>query len=60
MASLLNARGWTLVRQAGSHMVFRHFETGKTVIVPNHPSRTLSTGTQRRIMRDAGIGHDEI
>lgn len=60
MASLLNVRGWALVRQSGSHMIFKKLETGQTVVVPNHPSRKLSTGTQRRIMRDAGIGHNEI
>ncbi len=60
MASLLNVRGWSLVRQRGSHMVFKQLETGKVVVVPNHPSHNLSTGTQRRIMRDAGIGYDEI
>jgi len=60
MASLLNVRGWTLVRQRGSHMVFRRLEDGKAIVVPNHPGRTLTTGTQRRIMRDAGIEHDEI
>ena len=40
-------------------MMFRRIEGGKLVIVPNHPG-PLSTGTQRRIMRDAGIEHDEI
>ena len=60
MASLLTARGWSLVRQSGSHMVFRLTETGQTVVVPYHAARTLSTGTQRRIMRAAKIGHDEI
>ena len=60
MISMLNVRGWSLVRQRGSHMVLKKLETGQTVIVPNHPGRTLSTGTQRRIMRDAGITPDEL
>ena len=59
MISLLNVRGWSLIRQRGSHMMFRKLESGELVIVPNHPG-PLSAGTQRRIMRDAGIGHDEI
>lgn len=59
MISLLNVRGWSLIRQRGSHMMFRKLEGGKLVIVPNHPG-PLSAGTQRRIMRYAGIGHDEI
>lgn len=60
MVALLNVRGWSLVRQKGSHMMFRRLEGGKMVVVPNHPGRTLTPGTQRRIMRDAGIGPDEI
>ena len=60
MISMLNVRGWSLVRQRGSHMVLKKLETGQTVILPNHPGHTLSTGTQRRIMRDAGITPDEL
>ena len=60
MISMLNVRGWSLVRQRGSHMVLKKLETGQFVIVPNHPGHTLSTGTQRRIMRDAGITPDEL
>ena len=60
MISMLNVRGWSLVRQRGSHMVLKKLETGQSVIVPNHPGHTLSTGTQRRIMRDAGITPDEL
>ena len=41
-------------------MVFRKSEIGRTVVVPDHRGRTLSTGTQRRIMRDADISPDEL
>ncbi len=60
MASILNVRGWTLVRQSGSHMVFKKFEVDRIIVVPDHRGRTLSTGTQRRIMRDAEISPDEL
>ena len=60
MASMLNVRGWSLVRLRGSHMVFKKFEVDKIVVVPDHRGRTLSAGTQRRIMRDAGITPDEL
>ena len=39
MASMLNVRGWTLVRQRGSHMVFKKFEVDKVVVVPDHRGR---------------------
>ena len=60
MISLLNVRGWSFVRQKGSHMMFRKLEGSKVIVVPNHPGHTLTPGTQRRIMRDAGIEPDEI
>ena len=60
MISLLNVRGWTLIRQRGSHKILKKMETGQAIIVPDHPGRTLSTGTQRRIMRDAGISPAEL
>lgn len=49
-----------MVRQCGSHMIFKRTEDGKIVVVPDHRGRNLSTGTQRRIMRDAGITPDEL
>ncbi|MBQ3343185.1 MAG: type II toxin-antitoxin system HicA family toxin [Kiritimatiellae bacterium] len=60
MAFMLNARGWLIVRQHGSHMVFKKNGEPKIVVVPDHGKRALSTGTQRRIMRDAGITPDEL
>ena len=60
MARLLDERGWVFVSQAGSHMKFRNPISGAVVIVPDHGSRDLTPGTQRRIMRDAGITHDEL
>lgn len=60
MITLLNVRGWSFVRQNGSHMMFKHLESNKIVVVPNHQGHTLTPGTQRRIMRDAGIKPDEI
>ena len=60
MAKLLDDHGWLFVSQSGSHMKYRNPITGLTVIVPDHGSRDLTPGTQRRIMRDAGIAHDEL
>ena len=60
MAKLLDENGWTFVSQSGSHMKFRNVINGKVVIVPDHGSRDLTPGTQRRIMRDAGLTHDDL
>jgi predicted RNA binding protein YcfA (HicA-like mRNA interferase family) len=55
MCRLLEERGWQLDRIKGSHHVYRHPATGRSVTVPVHGNADLKPGTQRRIMRDAGI-----
>lgn len=60
MGRLLEERGWQLDRIKGSHHVYRNPETGRSVTVPVHGSADLKPGTQRSIMRDAGITADEL
>lgn len=60
MAKLLDEHGWVFVSQSGSHMKFRNPINARIVIVPDHGSQDLTPGTQRRIMRDAEISHDEL
>jgi len=55
MCRLLEERGWQLDRINGSHHVYRQSATGQSVTVPVHGNADLKPGTQRRIMRDAGI-----
>jgi len=58
----LNARqvdkiwGLIVARQRGSHKIYKHAETGKTVHVPVHKaSRPLKTGTLLAIIKQSGI-----
>jgi predicted RNA binding protein YcfA (HicA-like mRNA interferase family) len=55
MCRLLEERGWVLDRISGSHFVYRHPASSRSVIVPVHGNKDLRPGTQRSIMRDAGI-----
>ncbi|HEX5269826.1 MAG TPA: type II toxin-antitoxin system HicA family toxin [Gemmataceae bacterium] len=55
MCRLLEDRGWQLDRIKGSHHVYRYPATGRSVTVPVHGNADLKPGTQRGIMRDAGI-----
>ncbi len=55
MCRLLEERGWVLDRINGSHHVYRHRGRGRSVTVPVHGNADLKPGTQRRLMRDAGI-----
>ena len=58
---LLEARGWYEVRQNGSHKLFKNInDPFKHTVVPFHKGKSLPPGTQRAIMRDAGIMPDDL
>jgi mRNA interferase HicA len=55
MIRLIERDGWELIRQTGSHRVYRHpFKSG-TVIVPAHGSKELQKGTEMSIRKQSGI-----
>ena len=60
MCRLLEERGWQLDRINGSHHVYRHPVTGRSVTVPVHADANLKPGTQRSVMRDAGIAASDL
>jgi predicted RNA binding protein YcfA (HicA-like mRNA interferase family) len=60
MCRQLEDRGWQLDRINGSHHIYVHPETGDRVTVPVHGNKDLKTGTQRSIMRDAGLTDDDL
>ncbi len=49
----LEAGGWVVVAQRGSHVQFKHPEKPGRVTVP-HPKRDLPAGTVGSIYRQAG------
>ncbi len=60
MCRLLKDRGWVLVRTRGSHFAFEHPNRAQTIVVPVHGSRDLKPGTQRGIMKMAGLTAAEL
>ena len=60
MCRVLENRGWILDRIAGSHHIYRHPGRGARVTVPVHGNADLKPGTQRSIMRDAGLTDDDL
>jgi predicted RNA binding protein YcfA (HicA-like mRNA interferase family) len=59
MCQVLQSKGWTQVRVTGSHHV--HHKGGYPVVsVPVHGNKDLKPGTQRAIMRDAGLTDDDL
>ena len=59
LGKILEARGWELDRIKGSHHIYYHSQTGQRVVVPFH-KRDLPRGTQRAILRQAGIDPDDL
>jgi predicted RNA binding protein YcfA (HicA-like mRNA interferase family) len=55
----LEAAGFTLVSQKGSHVKFAQQSAAgvRTVIVPHH--REVAIGTQRSILRQAGLTEEQ-
>jgi len=55
---VLEKLGWRTVRQRGSHVRLKHPQRTVPLVVPLH--RELKRGTLSGILRDAGVGSDEL
>lgn len=56
----LQAKGWAWVRTAGSHHIYRREGEPRNVSVPVHGNDDLRHGTQRDIMRIAGLSDEDL
>jgi len=59
VARVLKRAGFALVRQSGSHRIYKSAE-GKRVTVPFHEGKTLHPKILMSILRDAGITPDQL
>jgi predicted RNA binding protein YcfA (HicA-like mRNA interferase family) len=55
MCKVLERAGWLLKKITGSHHIYERPGSRVDISVPVHGNQDLATGTQRRIMRDAGL-----
>jgi predicted RNA binding protein YcfA (HicA-like mRNA interferase family) len=60
LIKLLELKGFLLKRITGSHHIFFHPESRKTIVVPAHGKRDIPTGTFLSILKQAGISKEEI
>jgi predicted RNA binding protein YcfA (HicA-like mRNA interferase family) len=61
LCKALEQNGWRLKRIRGSHRIYVHPDHPDTIIpVPVHGNRTLRAGTQRGIMKDAGLSEADL
>jgi predicted RNA binding protein YcfA (HicA-like mRNA interferase family) len=52
---ILQADGWQMVAQRGSHRQFKHVSKAGRVTVPGKPSDDLAPGTTNSILKQAGL-----
>lgn len=57
--SVLEKLGFSLVRQSGSHMIYKN-SSGRRVTVPFHGNKILHPKMLKSIMRDVNISIDQL
>lgn len=55
----LEAAGFEIDRQKGSHITLRNLDTGRTTVVPRH-SAELPRWLMKKIIKDAGLSEDDF
>jgi predicted RNA binding protein YcfA (HicA-like mRNA interferase family) len=55
MCKILEKHGWTRERIRGEHHIYQREGSPLSISVPVHGNRDLPAGTQKGIMRDAGL-----
>lgn len=58
VARAMERAGFVFDRQKGSHIVYYHPETNRTVVFPKH--REIRRGTLREVLREANLSEDEF
>ena len=58
VTTALKRAGFVFDRQKGSHMVYYHPETNRTVVIPRH--REIKAGTLREILRESNLTREEF
>ncbi|MBU0697639.1 MAG: type II toxin-antitoxin system HicA family toxin [Bacteroidetes bacterium] len=55
LIKLLEKNGFIFKRSKGSHQIFYHSLSNKTVIVPIHGNKDIKKGTFLAILKQAGV-----
>ena len=60
LCKVLERHGWQFRRAQGSHQIYSRSDRSEIVSVPVHGNKTLKAGTQRGIMKTAGLTEDDL
>ncbi len=55
---VLHSLGWELIRQSGSHAIFKHPDFPFLIVVPQH--KTIKKGIIKSIINDLGLTQEEF
>jgi mRNA interferase HicA len=59
LLKLLLKDGWEVVSSKGSHLKMKHpFKPG-VIIFPDHGSKEIGKGLEKKISKDAGLKHNK-
>lgn len=57
--AVLTKLGFDLIRQSGSHAIYRHPD-GRWTTAPTHPGKDVAKGALGKILKDARISVEEF
>jgi predicted RNA binding protein YcfA (HicA-like mRNA interferase family) len=57
---VLRKHGWELKRIRGSHHIFSKAGVATILTVPVHGNKSLKVGTLKSLLRDAGLGEQDL
>jgi predicted RNA binding protein YcfA (HicA-like mRNA interferase family) len=60
LIKVLEQHGFVYKRSKGSHQLYYHPLTNKTIVVPFHGGKDLKKGTFLAILKQAGIDKNEL
>jgi mRNA interferase HicA len=55
LLQMLKKDGWVKVRQSGSHVIMEHPVKKGIVVCPDHGSKEVGKGLERKIRKQAGL-----
>jgi len=56
---LVERRGFRMVRQSGSHKIYRN-DAGKRITIPHHSKKTLHPKLVNQILKDLEINPEDL
>jgi predicted RNA binding protein YcfA (HicA-like mRNA interferase family) len=60
MCRALERHGWSLDRIKSSHHIYKKTGHAAVISVPVHGNKTLKTGLQRGLMKQAGLSENDL